>query len=111
MGIGPVFDCPERLIGDLEPLFAQEKIGVTRAALALPKPHVLFCKGLARIVAFQQSRNDRTLLWLTFPKAHAFNPLFWYFDFSLSDRIGRILLRSGAMPLNWQEFVKSSESN
>ena len=114
MSIGPVFDCSLELTGRLADIFAAERVQVRSLgeSSSIGDAALTFSKGvMARIVAHAQFRDGRVLLWLVFPKAHAFNPMFWYFDGSLSKRIERTLEKNGAVRVNWREWAAATESH
>jgi len=64
-----------------------------------------FQRGVARIDGLARHRDGRTLLWLSFPKSHAFNPFIWYFDFALSKQLTAVLLGNGAAISDWPTFA------
>lgn len=107
MGIGPVFDCPNELAERLPAIFAEDNIrvecvpdgGCTGIGTELQ-----FRRRLGRINGYKRNRDGRTLIWLTFPRAHSLNPLLWYFDFSLSKSIEQRLQHAGAIRTYWTEF-------
>lgn len=91
MSIGPVLEIPDDLTNRLPSALENDRIRVEHSDECF-----IFRKRLAAMKARLIYRDGRTLLWLTFPKTHAFNPLFWPLDFSLSNRIERTLKREGA---------------
>ena len=107
MGIGPVLDCPKELNQNLSSLMAFEHIKTKRLPVVSPEitAYVHFRRGLARIVGRLRDRDGRTLMWLTAPGTHAFNPLFWYFDHRLLQQVEEVLVRNGARQTDFGEFV------
>ena len=99
--IGPVLDCPTELREQFATVLQSEGIAVTD----LPDG-VQFQSNVARVEGKTRLSNDRCLVWLTFPKSHALNPLLWCFDFALCKRICRALRRHGAAEAEWAAFGK-----
>jgi hypothetical protein len=96
MSIGPVLEISEDLVNRLRSVLESERIRVDDS-----DEYLIFRTRLAAINGRLIHRDGRTLLWLTFPKAHAFNPLFWPLDFSVSNRVERTLKREGARSVEW----------
>jgi hypothetical protein len=100
MSIGTILDFPSELEERISTILAAHQICVERVGNFFK-----FNRRMARIDGVCRLRKGHTFLWLTFPKAHAFNPFFWYFDFALSVRIERALLRNGAAISDWRAFA------
>ena len=66
---------------------------------------VHFRRSIARVEGKTRLSNDRCLVWLTLPKAHAFNPFLWWFDFALTKRIRLALKQHGAAETEFTAFV------
>jgi hypothetical protein len=96
MSIGPILEIPDDLTNRLRSTLESECIRVEHSDECF-----IFRKRLAALNGRLVHRDGRTLLWLTFPKAHALNPLFWPLDFSLSNRVERVLKREGARSVEW----------
>jgi hypothetical protein len=101
MAIGTILDCSTDVEERLPTILAAQQIRVRRVGESLT-----FQRWIGRIDCLPRQRNGRTLLWLTVPKAHAFNPFFWYFDFALSKRIERVLRGNGASVSDWETFAE-----
>jgi hypothetical protein len=91
MSIGPVLELADNLAGALLCALDEENIRVEQSDECL-----IFRKRGATLKGRLLRRGGREFLWLTFSKSHAFNPMFWLFDFSLSNCVVRILKRKGA---------------
>ena len=100
MGIGPVLDCPKELTARFAAVLQPEGIAVTDSPCG-----VQFRRNIARIDGKKHLFNDRCLVWLTFPRAHAFNPLLWWFDLALCKRIHLALRRHGAAESDFTTFM------
>lgn len=70
---------------------------------------VQFRRNIARIDGRKRLCNDRCLIWLTFPRTHAFNPLLWWFNFALLKRIRLTLRRHGAAESDFTKFMDASD--
>ena len=113
MSIGPVFDCSPELSARLADVLAAERVhvGMTRDSSSCGGTALTFRRGLmARIKALRQVRDGRVLLWLVSTKAHALNPLFWYFDITLTKSIARTLEQNGAKRIEWEDWAALWES-
>jgi len=109
MGIGPVLDCSKELNKNLSSLMALEHIKTERLPVVSPAitAMCIFRRGIARIVGRLRDRDGRTLVWLTTPGTHAFNPLFWYFDHRLLQQVEAVLVRNGAQRADFGEFAET----
>ena len=107
MGIGPVLDCPKELNRNLSSLMALEHIRTKRIPVVSSRDHgyVHFRRGLACIVGRLRDFDGHTVVWLTTPGIHVFNPLLWYFDHRLSQQVESVLIRNGARQTHFGEFV------
>jgi hypothetical protein len=45
-------------------------------------------------------------LWLTFPRAYAFNPLLWPLSFHLIRKVERLLLSNNARRCDWKTYFE-----
>jgi|SRR5689334_11413877 len=100
MAIGTILDCSADVEGRFSTILSAHQIRVERIGET-----ITFQRGIARIDGLSRIRNGRTLVWLRFPKAHAFNPFFWYFDSALEKRIARVFRRNGAAISDWATFA------
>ena len=101
MSMGPILECPDGLASRMPELAQSAGIRVEVPHMAEPGGAVrqyVFRTRFARIVGRLCYEKNVCRIWLTFPKEHALNPLFWMADFTLSGRIERMLLEQGARP-------------
>jgi hypothetical protein len=96
MSIGPVLEISDDLARSLRSALDREHIRVEDSGDCF-----IFRTRLAALKGRLFQRDGRRFLWLTVPKAHAFNPLFWPLDFPLSNRVERTLKREGARSVEW----------
>lgn len=95
MSIGPVFELSDDLATGLRSAVERDRIQVEHSG-----DRLIFRRRLSCVTGVLYKCDGRNLLWLTFPKAHAFNPLLWPFDFLLVNSIERMLSRAGARSMN-----------
>ena len=104
MGIGPILECPNGLDNRIPELAQSTGIRVEVLHGAESNGRVgryIFRSRFGRIVGRLDCKENVCRIWLTFPREHAFNPLFWIADFRLSRRIEWILREGGARPSRW----------
>jgi hypothetical protein len=101
MSIGPFLEIPNTAAQKLREVAASQGIRVrveipeSRAAQFYPGLYI-FCGLIGRIQGRWRTSEEMCVFWLTFPRTHAFLPLFWPFDFYLSHRIEQMLIGLGA---------------
>ncbi|MFI5107423.1 MAG: hypothetical protein ACHP78_01110 [Terriglobales bacterium] len=66
----------------------------------------VFRGGWGRIEGRRRSTERGGLVWLTFPRSHAFNPLVWVFDFRLARRIEQMFQELGGERRDATEFFE-----
>jgi len=100
MSIGSVLDCPKELSARIAAVLQPEGITVTHSADGFQ-----FRRNIARIDGKKRLTSFGCIVWLTFPPTHVFNPLLWWFDFGLRNRIRAALRRHGAADTDFASFV------
>ena len=108
LSIGPTFECPASLVQELPALAASQDIQVK---IVGPKSNALgvycvFTATFGRIDGHLNARGAVPRLWLTFPRAYAFNPLLWPLNFRLIRRIERFLLNNNARRCDWKTYFE-----
>jgi hypothetical protein len=104
MSIGPILECPEALASKIPALASSVGVRVeVLDELKLGEWNVryVFKTRFGRILGRRKSANGLSRLWLTFPREHAFNPVFWFSDFRLLNRVKHVLLDHGAQSCDW----------
>src|ERR1700743_1404739 len=104
MGIGPLLEIPATAMHQLPQAAAAKGIRVKHLADSLPgefQQEYLFSAQLGQICCRVRECKGVSLLWLTFPKSHAFNPLAWPFTFYLSHRLELTMKQLGARRIEW----------
>lgn len=111
MSIGQILECPNGLDSQIPELAQSTGIRVEVLHIAEPNGRVgqyIFSTRFGRIVGRLDYKENVCRIWLTFPREHAFNPLFWMADFSLSHRIERMLCEGGVRPCVWDPLIQRS---
>ena len=104
MGIGPVLEYPSSLDAHITDLALSKGIRVdvlAKSEAGESLGQYVFRGRFGRIVGHRRHKEDICRMWLTFPKNHAFNPLFWIPDFGLARRVERMLQENGARRSPW----------
>jgi hypothetical protein len=109
MGIGLFLECPNGLESRIPELVESSGVRVDVLHQAsrngsLEQRKYVFRTWLACIEGRLVYTENACRIWLTFPRNHAFNPLFWAGDFRLTNRIGRLLCEGGARRCVWNEL-------
>jgi len=104
MSIGPVLECPKSLVDCLPELVSS--VGVKIEILDRVEPNgwegqYVFKTSLGHIIGRRHVKDNICRIWLTFPREHAFNPLYWLADFRLCGKLERMLQENGASPCDW----------
>ena len=103
MSIGPTFECPASVVQQLPTLAASQNIQVMIMD-AEPDALAIYCEfraAFGRINGHLNAQGAVPRLWLTFPRAHAFNPLLWPLNFRLIRRVEKFLLNNNARRCDW----------
>ena len=113
MGIGPVFECPDKLLERLPELCSRRSVRVEMVkdidVTAHARTFVIYCIFKSRLgrIHGRLGGGQARRMWLTFPRAYALNPLLWPVNFRLSRRIEELLVENGARRCNWKDAANS----
>jgi hypothetical protein len=100
VSLGPIFECPiglEKLIPEIARSNGIQVESVERCEPNACEKWFVFTTRFGRIVGHLDSKEGAFEIWLSCPREHAFNLLFWVADFGLSRRIEKFLCESGAV--------------
>lgn len=107
MGIGPTLTCSQTLFEDLPRVLREHDI---RCATLPPKiPGEIRLRLSRRVGAAEvycKRRDGAVSLWLVC--AHGLNPVLWWPECRLVDRVDAIVREHGAVPCTFNEFAESS---
>ena len=104
MSIGPVFECPNNLVSRIPTLASSMGVHVEVFDEVERDGWVgryVFRTRFATIVGMRHNKDSVSRIWLHFPTEHAFNPLYWFADFRLSNKIEHLLRENGAHSSDW----------
>jgi hypothetical protein len=104
MSMGPVVECPSGLVSRIPMLASSMGVRVElldEVELNGPMGRYVFKSRVATIIGERRDNNNVSQIWLHFPSAHAFNPLYWFADFRLSSKIECMLRENGAHSCKW----------
>lgn len=106
MSIGPVYECPSDLVPKIPELALSMGmlVELQNETTAKQDGFYLFKSRLGRIIGRRYCREGVYRIWLHFTREHAFNPLYWFADFRLSNKIERMLRENGAHQCDWNDI-------
>ena len=92
LGISPTFECTGNLLERLPQLAAERNLRVeivNNESGDVFADYCAFKSRFGRIVGHRNIGGPTPRVWLTYPRAYAFNPLLWPINFRLIRRIDR----------------------
>jgi hypothetical protein len=107
MSIGPMFELPAAAVLRLPTIASSLGINLETVDVSEDRRFVgryIFRKHLGRIEGLRRLTGDGCRVWLTFPRAHAFNPFMWMFDFRLTSRIEQMFQEVGGSRCDVYQF-------
>jgi len=109
MGLGPTVSMPTAMLAALPGLLKESGIRCREARRAGDGRRLRFGRFLAAAEAHVRETSASEVR-LHLVCAHGMNPLMWWLEVRLVNRLEQLLLQNGATPCEWEDFLGEDQA-